>query len=176
MIADELLQVLSREFDRHPLGSRKCSFRELDEETRELLKQPGFDWRGNVRKLKAFLRAQVRLRRHEPHGHLLRIPREVLEHWFPEVRSSPKDVSDTQEQVPLSAWGRSELRMLRERQLLAYLRFEASRSGIPASLIDKDWVSRVCSKAFGVRNASEKLRSGIRKNCGELARLLASGE
>jgi transcriptional regulator with AAA-type ATPase domain len=176
LIADALLLSLSRELAHHASGRRQASFRQLHPETRGLLQQLPFDWPGNVRGLKAFLRDQVRLRRHEsPGAQQLHIPREVLESSLPaptsEAPSAPG--APRSELPPLSAWDKDGLRALLEQQLLDYLRAEARREGLALSRLDKDWVARTCARALKLDNISQKLRSTLGRNCGDIARLLS---
>jgi hypothetical protein len=59
-----------------------------------------------------------------------------------------------------------------EQQLLDYLRAEATREGLALSQLDKDWVARTCARALKLDNISQKLRSTLGRNCGDIARLL----
>jgi DNA-binding NtrC family response regulator len=168
LIADTLLLSLSRELASHASGRRQSSFRQLHPETRALLQQLPSDWPGNVRGLKAFLRDQVRLRRHEsPGAQQLHIPREALEPSRPEQKPGAAP-----EPQALSAWDKDGLRALMEQQLLDYLRAEATREGLALSRLDKEWVARTCARALKLDNISQKLRSSLGRNCGDIARLL----
>jgi len=162
--------ILMRLWQEQPAGKRHFPFKELSRETSQSLQRLDHSWPGNLRELGRLLREQGMLRRHEfPDEHVLDIPVEALERWLGS-QCPPKTV--VSEPAALTAWTPTELRQLREEQLLALLREKAIAQGLSPAQIDSRWVAETCRVALKKKNVLQTLKDRIGKNASQLAELL----
>jgi transcriptional regulator with GAF, ATPase, and Fis domain len=164
-IANKLLQkieddLLARRPEAH-------AHRRLSLGTLEALRTLEYSWPGNVRELERFLETQARLRRHAPSSEGLEVSVEVLRAAF----SRPLQVSpaEAEKTLPaLSAWRKDDLRALKRRQLVDYLRGQMIRQGLPS--VGERWVADECHKALRAKNPSQRLKTHLDVTCSQLAK------